>query len=494
MSLTTKVVLNASAAAVGRAILVLAGIASVGMATRYLGLEAYGALTTATAFSSLFAPLAELGVASITARELAKRPAEQDRLIASAFTLVLGLAVFTAVVAITAVELLYSGDADRTVRGAAVVLILAGVPLAGPVTAVSAYFFARQRAWVSVLAAVGGSLTTLATLLVAIALDWGFYGVVAAYAATTAGYGAVMLGFSVGKVRLRLSFDRALTRQIMVWALPVGLTVILTTIFARADVLLLSFLSTKAEVGLFGVGYKVVDALLMLPYFVTVTLMPEFARRADQRERLDALVERALRLTQVFVVPFLVSTFVFADEVAELVGGAAFERSAAVIRILLFGVATAFVTAVLVQAMLALNRQGQTVRLTALILVVNVAVGLALIPSLGARGAAIAFAASQLAYLAGMMALYGRGGRVPTPERRPALFVATCVAVGVALLKYPLTHDSGSAVVILAVGGTATVAAYLGSLYALGAMPAEIHQSIVLPAWMRLKQSLRFSQ
>ena len=54
---------------------------SVGITTRYLGLQAYGSLTAATAFVVLLAPLLDIGMSTIGARELAKRPAETERLL-----------------------------------------------------------------------------------------------------------------------------------------------------------------------------------------------------------------------------------------------------------------------------------------------------------------------------------------------------------------------------------------------------------------------------
>jgi hypothetical protein len=45
--------------------------------------------------------------------------------------------------------------------------------------------------------------------------------------------------------------------------------------------------------------------------------------------------------------------------------------------------------------------------------------------------------------------------------------------------------------VALAVGGAAGGAAYVACLYALNAMPAEIHAAVVRPLWSKLRPSAK---
>jgi O-antigen/teichoic acid export membrane protein len=253
----------------------------------------------------------------------------------------------------------------------------------------------------------------------------------------------------------------------------------------------LGVLSSKAEVGLFGVGFKVLEGLLALPYFVTITLMPEFARLAENRDRLDALVERATRLLQFFVIPMVIGLLAFANEVTAVVGGSEFEGSANVIRILALGVAATFITGVLAQALVALNRQAQMLVLVSALLLVNVGLCFALIPSLGARGAALAFLISEIAALLGMLLLYGRSGRMPSPRVQPALLMAAGAMGGVALLTLVLTNESVSPAVVLVFGGTATMGTYVGCLYALRAVPVEIQDGVVRPLWGHLRRISR---
>ena len=481
MSLVRKVAVNAVAAAAGRILLVFTGVLSVGIATRYLGLQAYGALTTATAFVTAIAPLNDVGVSAIAARELSKEPDQKDRLLATVLTLALGLSLVTTVAGFVAVQFLYPGTADESIRRGAIIMLLIALPTSAPSAAASAYLIATQRAWAAMAAGVGGSLLTLLLLVLTWTLDWGYYGVVIAYGATATGYGAVMVAFATGKMRFRLRIEWPLLRRLIVWAAPLGFATILGTLYLRAPILVLGAVSTKAQVGLFGIGFKVLEGLMALPYFVTITLMPEFARLAEHRDRLDALVERAIRLLQFFIVPIVIGMFAFADQVTTVVGGDSFEGAGSVIRILMAGVAVTFVTGVLAQALVALNRQAQMLVLVAALLAVNVALCFALVPGLGARGAALAFLISEVGAVAGMLLLYTQAGRNPLRAPQPPLIAAAAAMGAVALLTLGIAGESVSAPVILLGGGTATMAAYIGCLYALDAVPTEIQNGLVRP-------------
>jgi O-antigen/teichoic acid export membrane protein len=491
MSTVRKVAVNAAAAAVGRALLSVSGLVSVGLATRYLGVDHYGSLTTATAFVTALSPLTDIGVSTIAARELAKHPEQKDRLVGSVMTLALAMSLVVLVVGFGAIQLLFPGGDGRDVRGAVHLMLLAPLLTGAPAAAAYAYFVATQRAWVGVAASVGGSLLTLTLLVLTWVLDWGYYGVVAAYAGTATGYAAVTLILAAGKIRLRFEFDRALLRRLLVWAVPIGLNTVVGAFYVRVPVIALGLLSTKAEVALYGVGFKLFDALLAVPWFVTITLMPEFARLAQQRDRLDALVQRATGLMLYIVIPLLIGLVVFADEIAKVAGGAAFEGAATVIRILSVGVAATFMSGVLGQAMVALNRQSQLLMVVIAALVVNVGLCSALIPPLGATGAALAFLLSEVAAVFGMLRLYGQTGAMPRPVLRPALLVAAMVMAGVAMLKFPLGDRLHSPALVAILGGAAAVGAYVACLYALNAMPTEIDDGIVRPIRARLRAHAR---
>lgn len=489
MSLLRTVAVNAIALSVGRAFLAVTGLVSVAIATRYLGIELYGSFITAVAFAGAISPLTDIGVSPIAARELARRPSEQDRLLGNVLVLSFGLSVAVAVGAIGLSQFVYSGNSHEHTRHAIALMMLLALPTAAPAVAANAYFIARQQAWVFVLGGLCGSLLTLSLLAVSVTLDWGFSGVVVAYAGSAVGYGGALLAMLLRKVHLRPRFERQLAKQLLVWALPLGAATFLNALYLRVDVIALSLLSSERQVALFGVAFKVVDALLALPVFISITLMPEFARLAeDQRERLDQLVQRALQLMQVIALPLVACLFVFAEQVIEIAGGPSFSGAADVLRVLLAGVAISFPGILFVQALIALNRQRTLLLVSTAALVVNTSVAAALAPRIGAIGAATGFALAEVCSFAILMLIYGKTGQVPTPDRRPAFLLAVGAMAVAASVKLALQTASAGPILTLTIGSAAMVSVYVGSLYALRVMPDEIHRLLVAPAISRIRR------
>jgi O-antigen/teichoic acid export membrane protein len=328
---------------------------------------------------------------------------------------------------------------------------------------------------------------TLIMLIVVTALDGGFTGVVVAYVTAAAAQAVVMIALSAGKISIRPSTDLALSRQLLGWALPLGGAMFIHGIYWRIDLILLSLLSTYSEVGLYALVYRLVDALVTLPGFVTITLLPEFARLTERPARFDEIVEKALRVIRIGAVAVFVTFFVFADEITDLVGGSDFAGAAPVLRLLMGGVALTYIGSIFGQAIFALNGQRKLLTLTAVLLPANVALNLVLIPPWGASGAGLAFTLTEIVHLAGLAFIYRGFATLPHPRRGGRLLVAAGVSATAVVVKLLPLGGQGGLILKLVLGTVLALALYVAALYALDAMPREIHANLVLPVRTRLR-------
>jgi O-antigen/teichoic acid export membrane protein len=230
---------------------------------------------------------------------------------------------------------------------------------------------------------------------------------------------------------------------------------------------------------------------LVLPFYVLVTLAPEYARLTDNRERLDQVVQKAFTVMQVSAAPILVLFVIFADEITQVAGGSAFSDATPVLQILMLGVAVSYLSAIFGQVLISVNRQKWTLLATLIAVGTNLVLSLALIPVWSARGAAVAFTASETVALACGVTFYGRFGTVPRPYRAPQVLLAVCVMASVAALAKLVPFAAASPFLILGFGGATSLAAYVGCLYAFNAMPREVHIGVILPLWTSVKLRLR---
>jgi O-antigen/teichoic acid export membrane protein len=370
--------------------------------------------------------------------------------------------------------------------------LLLTLPLAAPVGAVGAYFISQQRAWVGMIGSVAQSLVLLVLLVLATALHWGYTGIVLAYLAGAAVQGLLMLAFSIGRISLRPSFEFGLAAKLVRTALPLGAWLLLGAIYWRLDAILLSLFVSDADVALYGLAYKVLEFVIVLPGYVLITLLPEFARLASRRDELDRLVQRAFTVMQVAAVPVLVLVVIFANEVIRVIAGGDFEDAAPIVQVLMGGVAITYLSSVFAQALIGLDRQRDLLLLGALlVLPLNIGVNLVLIPWLGTYGAAVAFVITEVVSLATIAKIYGRVGSLPRFHEPVRVAVAAACMAAAGLLKLAPGADGVAPIVMLGAGGALGAALYLGSLYALGAMPREIHINLLAPVWTRLRPMSR---
>ena len=489
MRLSGKVAINVSALTAGRLLNSLTGVVAVAIAARYLHVESYGALIAGIAFTGIIGSLTDLGTATIGAREIAKRPNERNRLLRAVFTVNTILCVFAILVGLIAMFLLYPGQANELEREAILLLMLPTLILP-PASTVGVYFITEQKNYLGMIASVGGSLALLALVVATQAFGWGFTGIAGAYAANGAVFSLIMVGQGLSRgIPLKPSLDRALVVQIMRWALPLGGSLVITALYWRLDVVLLSVLAGSAEVGPYGLAFKIVDVLgqpadvhdAHAAARVRAAGRAPPATRGDHAEGVLGHADRGRAAAGVHgrVRP----------QVIETVGGDDFADAVPILQVLMLGVVISYMAAVCAQGLIALNRQKLLLWLSLIGLAANGALNAALIPLFGGIGAAWAYAATELVAISLLVWQFTKFARFPRPTFVGRFAVAAAATAAVGLIKLLPGVDSLPAIVVLAIGGILSGVVYLGALYALRAVPPVVDEALLRPIWNKLRRA-----
>lgn len=489
MNLSQKVAYNTTILLASRVVVAGSGLAGVAVSTRYLGPAEFGQLTVAIVLVSVFGFLTDAGLYTVAARELAKRPDEERRILANVLAMGLVMSAGALACALLVTFLAYGGSGGRLVRVGVAILAVQMLASALGGTA-SAYLVSRQRAGPTALAATASSVIFIGLLLLTIQLDLGFSGLAGCFAVS----GVVALLLPVLAVRgagLGLQRDPALWRQMIAWALPQAGVLVLGVIYFRLDTFLLSFLSSASEVGRYGVAYRVLEVLTVAPIYLMSTLFPEIARQQAHSARLNEIVQGAFSSVALAAVPIVILFAVFAEEIVAVAGGPAYLDAAPVLQLLVAAVSLLFANTVLFQSLVALNRQRDLFVRLLVVLVVNVGLNIVLIPSLGATGAAVALVVSEAAALALALRAFREVGDVPR-LRRPLRLAAAVVltAATVFLLREVLPIDRpderlGTSFIAalkplatLVVASGVTAAVWAGALLLLDAVPGELRAAL----------------
>lgn len=215
---------------------------------------------------------------------------------------------------------------------------------------------------------------------------------------------AVLLGLS-----FRRLFDRP-RREVALDQVRVGLPIHVTNVaqflLLRADQLILAALATRAAVGRYSVAVNIAEALWYLPAaagLVSIPFLSGDRSAADKR----AALRHALRVSLWLPAAGALATAALAPVLIPIVFGEEFTRATWPLELLLPGIVAAGVVRVCSAALIARGQTSAMWKLTALALVVNLALCMLLIPSFGASGAAVA---SSVAYtMLGFMLLHRTG-------------------------------------------------------------------------------------
>jgi O-antigen/teichoic acid export membrane protein len=468
MGLAQKVALNAGSQAGSQLFSAIAGVLSVGIAARYLSVGEYGEVVTAVVLSGLLYFAADFGITPTAARMAARHEGDASRIYAGAFWAGVMFNALT-IAAIFAISRgIYSGTDNSTTR-IAVLLLLTSYLLKPWAGVTRAKAIVQQQQYLMSLATVLARTMSLLTLGITVALDLGPIGVAAGFAV-----GMVFEDvFSLTLLRPRLGLvpDRrgGRGREIIGSAIPLGTILIVNGLYFKTAALLLSLLSTDRDVALYGVAYKAFEVLFALPGFIMLTLLPELARLDAGEPRFNAMVQKAFTAMALLALP-IVGMSLCGKEMMQVLGGGQYGDAGGLLAFVLASVTLACVQGVFGYTLVSQGRQGVLLKVSLLVLVINVVGNLILIPTLGLTGAGIALLCSEVTSIVLTMLVYR--GIAPLPRLQAPLRTGLAVVAMLGATSVRLLFDHP--VPGLLAAGVLGLAAYVGTLLALRAVPDEL--------------------
>jgi O-antigen/teichoic acid export membrane protein len=369
---------------------------------RFYGPEAFGQFTTAHTLSALFLLLADFGLDLLFTTEVARQPANADRLFRS-FASVKLLFVSVALMGMWLIPIAH--DFSEATRWLIYVFSL-GVAF----NALTNFFFALFKGFEQLQYETRVSFIENVALLISLVLLGILHAPIGLFAAVFTGTRA--LGFIIAAitavrfVRLR-AFNITTTewKEVVRQGWVFGVHLLFGTLYFQLDTVLLALWKDDHTVGIYQAVMKLVALVLVLPDVAINALLPVLSRfhHEDQMRwlRLGRLLNKTLFLLGL---PIALIFFVYAEHVIHFVyGGTDFEEAIPVLRV--------FAAVVLVRfgvetfaLMLTTSRQ-QKARMAVVVLaaILNYLLNAFAIPRYGVLGAAVVSLATNIFAGAGYM-------------------------------------------------------------------------------------------
>lgn len=245
-------------------------------------------------------------------------------------------------------------------------------------------------------------------------------------------------------------------------ALPLALTSVFILVYFRVDMVMLELMGKGfKEIGWYGAGIRIIDAIGMVPALVMGAMLPVLSSLAPKdRPGLKKLFSQGQRLLWMLGLPAAVGLWVVRGQAAVLIYGQGYAPTARAFWWLAPVLVFLFMNHLQLGVLTALGRQRLCALATGVCVLVNVLLNLALIPGYGFVGAAAATLATEFV-LFGQCAWFIRGELGGTGLIRHAIKPALATGFMAGVLVF--SHDWPLAVMI-----PFAMAVYGGALLALG--------------------------
>jgi O-antigen/teichoic acid export membrane protein len=353
---------------------------------RLLGPEGRGLVAALTVPAGLAASLAELGTRQATAYHVGRNTFPLPQLVAT----LLGMLPFASALAILGslgyYRLSNLGSHPFTFE----LLAVAAVPSSIGTAYVTGVLLGRGKitrfsraSWMPAV------ITLLFVLIGAWGLGWNIRGILIG----TALGNAVGFGYALSILRkeapLAVKLDRTIVRAVQRLGLTYALATFVLLLLLKVMILLLSRLSTLAEVGLYAQAAAIAEIVLEIPTMMTAILFSR-AVMATDKDAMSRKVATLARVTLVFTVMVSMGVGITAPFIFPLIYGESYAASGTICILLLPGVVGLVFFRLIQQDIHARGKAWITTAVAIPTLILTVAMGYVLALEYGAAGAAVA--------------------------------------------------------------------------------------------------------
>lgn len=221
---------------------------------------------------------------------------------------------------------------------------------------------------------------------------WFVYAQLAAYV-MTASLALVVIGRKAGLRRLR--WDRRFFLVILRKSAPFALLVLLMAAYGHVDSIVLRAMASDEQAGIFAGAFRLLDALTMVAYLVSVPLLPVFSRLCREGSEVSPYLRLVFWPMMLFAVGAAVACAALAEPLMSLLYHGRAAQYVPVFRVIIFGIIPIGLTYIFGTLLTAGGYMRQLNTFAAVSLVLNIVVNMLLIPRLGAVGSAWASLATQ---------------------------------------------------------------------------------------------------
>ena len=387
MNTIQRITKNVSVLFISQMVSYVLGFFTLMYSARYLGVEGYGTLSLALAFTGIFSVCMDLGLSTLTIREVARNKNLAEEYIAHISFIKIILAIITFLLIVLIVHFL--GYDHQTVQ---VIYIIALYTI---FSAFSQIFYAVFQAYEEMeyqsIGTIFNSFLLMVGVLLAIYLKFNLITFSLIYLIS----GAFILGYSL-IVFTKKFFLPKITFNIKKWkdligeSWPFAITSISINIYTWIDTVLISIIQGSAAVGLYNASYRLVLVLTFIPIIFNYAIFPIMSQYyMDSKKSLNFTFEKFFKIMILLGLPIGTGTVLIANKVILLVYGQQFQGSVIALQILIWSTVLIFARSPFELLIQSSNKQIIVTKIFLLGVFFNVLLNILVIPTYGYVGAGV---------------------------------------------------------------------------------------------------------
>jgi len=357
---------------------VIVGIVSINLLTRYLGQSGFGDYSTILAFLFVFSIFTDLGLYSITIREIAKANAEEERLIINnVFTLRIfsGLIIF----GLAAFSSLFFPYSSQIKIG--ILIATLGFWSLAAIQILMCVFQKYLKMEKVALAECLSRVVQLFLLLYFVYKNAGFFSIIWAFSLSSLINLILLFIYAKKYVNFSLNFDFNSWKKILAQSYPLALGAVLTMFYFKFDTVLLSLMKSSVEVGIYSLPYRILEILIFFPSIFTGLIMPPMAKHIfSEPHRFKNIIQKSMDVLLMAAVPLVIGTILLSQKIIIFLSSIDFVKSVDVLNILIFATAIIFISQLFYNIIVVLEKQKDFIRIFAIGAVFNIVSNLIFIP------------------------------------------------------------------------------------------------------------------
>ena len=419
-----KIAYNTAWQVAGKTVTAGTALIYVFLLTRHLGTSGFGGFTTITTYLQFFGIIVDFGLTMIATQMLSIPNAPEKKTFDNIFTLkvISAFFIFGPAVLIAWIATPYS------------LVIKIGITIASIsffINAVEQVFVGWYQKYLLVPKLVTAEMISrIAILAGMISVVTAGGGLIALMPVLILGSGTYLfftIYFIKNRYRPELAFDKDVWKEIIKRSYPIALAIIFNLIYLKADTLILSFIKSQGEVGLYGAAFRVLEALVTVPMMYFGLMLPLFTHAWEKGDFIlwRSLYQKTFDIASIFIIPLVLGGIVIAKPLMIMIAGMDFLVSADILKILLLALLGITASSLFGYLIVSMNTQKKTIWIYALIAALGLTFYLIFIPRYSFwAAAAITLAAETSVALLTFLAVWKKSKFIPNFKKCVASLIA----------------------------------------------------------------------